>query len=281
LLYSKLYLYLVLIFFVLQHINPFYSLTKNKTVMKQEDLNQTTPRRGFLGILASGAAALGLATLASPLNLNAQTAPQKNAPKAAAAETNEADLWFNKLKGKHRIVFDATRPHEVMPFAWPAVFLMTNNATGSPASDCGVVVVLRHDAIPYAFEDRLWEKYKFSEVFKGAGELGPGFQAADAATAAKVRNPFWKPKLGDFKVPGIGAVAIGINDLQASGVMFCVCNAAMTVYSAIVADTMKMTPEDVMKDWKAGLLSGVQVVPSGVWAVGRAQEHGCKYCFAG
>jgi len=29
------------------------------------------------------------------------------------------------------------------------------------------------------------------------------------------------------------------------------------------------------------LFPGIQVVPSGVMAVGRAQEHGCTYCFAG
>jgi intracellular sulfur oxidation DsrE/DsrF family protein len=42
-----------------------------------------------------------------------------------------------------------------------------------------------------------------------------------------------------------------------------------------------MNADDVMKDFKANLIPGVQIVPSGVWAVGRAQEHGCKYCFAG
>jgi len=39
--------------------------------------------------------------------------------------------------------------------------------------------------------------------------------------------------------------------------------------------------EDVKKDWVANLLPGIQVVPSGVWAVGRAQEHKCAYVFAG
>jgi len=29
------------------------------------------------------------------------------------------------------------------------------------------------------------------------------------------------------------------------------------------------------------VLPGIEVVPSGVWAVGRAQEHHCAYCFAG
>ena len=240
--------------------------------MEQKE-KQTTDRREFLGTLATGAAAIGLSTLVTPLKLNAE-------PAMATEPISEADAWFAKVKGKHKIVFDATRPHEIMPFVWPRIFLITNSSTGSQESDCGVVVVLRHEAIGYAFEDRLWEKYKFAELFK-AGDVGPAFQAADAATAANVRNPFWKPKPGDFKAPGFGPVAIGINDLQASGVMFCVCNAAMTVFSNVVAMQTKMDPAEVMKDWKAGLLPGIQIVPSGVWAVGRAQEHGCTYCFAG
>ena len=93
-------------------------------------------------------------------------------------------------------------------------------------------------------------------------------------------NPFWMPN-PKYSIPGVGEVAIGINDLQADGVMFCVCDVAMTVYSAVVADKMKMKPEEVKKDWMSGLLPGIQVVPSGVWAVGRAQENGCQYCFAG
>ncbi|MFI5164908.1 MAG: hypothetical protein ACHQHP_06650, partial [Bacteroidia bacterium] len=240
---------------------------------------QTTPRRGFLGTIATGAAALGLTALASPFTLNAQ---QKAPAKAAMpkAPMSEADVWFGKVKGTHRIVYDATRTHEVMPFVWPKVFLLTNAATGSPEHDCGVVVILRHEGIPYAFKDEVWEKYNFKDLFN-AKDIGPAFQAADASSATKTRNPFWNTKPGDFKVPGFGDVPIGIKDLQASGVMFAVCNAAMTVFSAIAADGMKMKHEDVMKEWKAALIPGVQIVPSGVWAVGRAQEHGCKYCFAG
>ena len=92
---------------------------------------------------------------------------------------------------------------------------------------------------------------------------------------------FAKPAPGEYKIPGFGPVPIGINELQASGVMFAVCNAAMTVYSTVTADKMKMSAADVMQDWKSGLLPGIQIVPSGVWALGRAQEHGCAYIFAG
>jgi len=248
--------------------------------MKEESLEQNTHRRGFLGMLATGAAALGLTALTSPLQVAAQQGKGggKAAPKAMPK--NEADAWFDKVKGTHRVVYDATRPHEVMPFAWPAVFLMTNAATGTPASDCGVVVVLRHEGIPYAFQDKMWEKYNFAELFN-AKDHGPAFAAADAAVATKTRNPFWNAKHGDFQLPGFGIVDIGIKDLQASGVMFGVCNAAMTVFSAIAAQQKGMKPEEVMKEWKENLIPGIQVLPSGVWALGRAQEHKCAYIFAG
>lgn len=169
------------------------------------------------------------------------------------------------------MVFDVTQPHEIMPFAWPKIFLVTNGMTGSPENDCGVVVVLRHDAIPYSMGNQLWEKYKFGEMFK----IDDGATKAPATS-----NPFWQPKPGTYTVPGIGAVQIGINELQANGVMFCACNMALTVYSAVVAQQTNQDAAAVLKEWQAGLLPGVQLVPSGVWAVGRAQEHGCSYCFA-
>lgn len=248
--------------------------------MTENKLEQSTHRRGFLGILASGAAALGLTALTSPLQVNAQQGKGGGKPQQNNMQKSEADIWFEKVKGRHRVVYDATQPNDVMPFAWPKVFLMTNEATGSPASDCGVVVVLRHDGICYAFQDKMWEKYNFAEVFK-AKEVGPGFKAKDAETATKTRNPFWNTTHGDFQVPGFGAIDIGIKDLQASGVMFCVCNAAMTVFSAAVAGQMGLNAEDVLKEWKENVIPGIQVVPSGVWALGRAQEHRCAYIFAG
>jgi len=65
------------------------------------------------------------------------------------------------------------------------------------------------------------------------------------------------------------------------GAMFCVCEIALNVYSGFAAKAMNLSTEEVKKDWMSGLLPGVQIVPSGVWAVGRAQEKGCAYCYAG
>jgi intracellular sulfur oxidation DsrE/DsrF family protein len=231
--------------------------------MQTNNLNAES-RRNFLGKLAAGAAALGTVSF-TPFQAQA-------VPEFPDHEFADAEAWFNKIKGKHRIVFDATQPHELMPFAWPKVFLLTNAATGTPEKDCTAMVVLRHDAIPYALQSDLWAKYKMGELFKAHDPL-----TKEAAT----RNPFWKPKEGDFKIPGIGNVPIGINELQDSGVLFCVCSMAITVYSAVAADMMKMDAAEVKKEWLAGVLPNIQVVPSGVWALGRAQERGCAYCFAG
>jgi hypothetical protein len=49
----------------------------------------------------------------------------------------------------------------------------------------------------------------------------------------------------------------------------------------MVAQKTGMKPEDVKKDWIAGMFPGLQLMPSGVVAINGAQERGCSYCFAG
>lgn len=222
-------------------------------------------RRDFLETMVISTAVGGFSALAG-------TVSAQSLNSAPATTFSDADEWFKKIKGKHRVAYDATQPHGVFPFAWPRVFLLSNEATGTPENDCGVVVVLRHDAIPYAMEHRLWTKYNFTEMF----------HAPDPMSGKPIaQNPFWKPAPGSYQFPGIGEVEIGIDQLQDSGVMFCVCNAALTVYSAAAAQAMNMDAGDVYQEWVDGLLPDIQIVPSGVWAIGRAQEHGCAYIFAG
>ena len=231
--------------------------------MSRSTFKHATSRRGFIETVAAGAAVIGLSGLAAPMAVQAES---------ISPGMGSEEAWFDKIKGKHKMVFDATQPHEILPFAWPRVFLMTNQKTGTEEKDCTAMVILRHAAIPYAMEDKLWQKYKFGEMFKADDPL---------TKTAAVRNPFWKPKPGDYKIPGVGPVAIGINELQESGVLFGVCDMALTVYSAVAAEKSNQKPEDVKKEWLAGIHPGIQVVPSGVWAINRAQERGCSYCFAG
>jgi intracellular sulfur oxidation DsrE/DsrF family protein len=223
------------------------------------DRPDATGRRSFLGTLAAGATALGLSRL--PFGNEAQAmVATPNAP-----ADGSFDAWLNKIKGKHRQMYDAPEVHEGMALVWSRVFLMTNKQVGVPDDDVTAVIVLRHGGIPIAMNDELWAKYNFGKMFK----------VDDAKTKApSTRNFFrvWE----DFMLP-----ECGVEPLQKSGVLFGVCDMALTVFSSAAAKEMKMDPTECKKEWVAGLLPGIQIVPSGVLAVNRTQEHGCTYCFAG
>jgi intracellular sulfur oxidation DsrE/DsrF family protein len=219
-------------------------------------------RRSFFGKLASGAAALGATTLINPGRILGETMRVAPLP-----DDNSFETWLSRIKGTHKQVFDCMMPDGGMPLAWTRVFLMTNKAVGVEESDCSAVLVLRHEAIPLAMEDRLWAKYKFGKVFK----------VNDNSTKAPaIRNSFWKPKPKELPLPGMA-----VNELLDSGVLVGVCDMALTVYSSIVAGQMNINADECKKDWVSGVLPGIEIVPSGVLAVNRAQEHGCTYCWAG
>jgi len=78
-----------------------------------------------LGTITASAATIGLGSLLQPLQASAD-------PGILGQSVDDADEWFKKVKGKHKIVFDATEPNDVFPFAWPRVFLLTNEKTGTP-----------------------------------------------------------------------------------------------------------------------------------------------------
>lgn len=222
-----------------------------------KNVSNAKSRRTFLGLAAG--TAVGLTSL---------TAMKNPVDGIGVTAVVNAEDWFKNAKGKHRIVYDASEPHEGLPFIWSWVFYHTNNETGVDDDDMTAMVVLRHNAIPFALEDRLWKKYNLGAVFK----------VIDNTTKKPaVRNPYYVPGQGDFPFPTIE----GIQKMQARGAMFCVCNMALKVYSGIVAKAMEIDPDEAYQDWKSGVLRNIQIVPSGVWAVGRAQEHGFGYCYAG
>jgi intracellular sulfur oxidation DsrE/DsrF family protein len=217
-------------------------------------------RRNFLGTLALGTAAGSLTGFTPSAAANHQDSSKE--------VMHEADKWFEGIKGTHRVVYDGSTPHDGFPIIWNWAFYMTNNETGITDGDMTAMTVLRHSAIPFALEDRLWEKYKLGEFFSITDKL---------TKAPSLRNPFFEPKQGDFPMP----VIQGIKQLQERGAMFCVCNLALKVNSGALAQKMGLNPEEVNKDWLSGVLPGIQVVPSGVWALSRAQKNGCGYIFAG
>jgi len=221
------------------------------------DSNVSIERRGFLGGVAVSAAAAGLSAIAGGSSV------------AEAADTPDTDFkkWLAGINGKYRQVYDMPEPNNGMGLIWSWVFQMTGaQGYGVAEKDIGVVVVLRHNAIPIAFADPVWEKYKLGEVFK----------INDPVTKAPaIANPYYQIKSPDLPPDA------ALEKLLAKGVKVGVCNMAITFYSGVVAKQSGLSAEEVKKDWLAAVFSGVQIVPSGVLAVNGAQAKGCAYCFAG
>jgi hypothetical protein len=216
------------------------------------DINQDTidiaPRRGFFRRFG-GAITLGLAGLAS---------------KALSAETSTAAMdgpnWPGSLQGRHRQVVDAYAANDGFPLAFAYTFLVTNDSATS-------VVVLRHEALPIALGNPVWEKYKIGQYFK---IIDP-----ETKTPA-IKNPFLRPK------PGVlVADDFAIDRLLARGVVFGACHIALQVQSKMLADNAGVSADEAAKEWAANVVPGITIIPSGTWGVNRAQEAGCTYCAGG
>ncbi|MGA9835968.1 MAG: hypothetical protein WBQ26_01490 [Gemmatimonadaceae bacterium] len=217
------------------------------------DLGQfSTHRRGFITRLAG---AIGLAAVA-PSRLFAEP--------SGRGEDPQLEAWFNRITGKHRMVFDATAPNGGMPAIWPRIYLNTMHDTyPTPDADDTAVVILRHEGAPLALGDAMWAKYKFGEQLKVDDNGHPA-----------TRNVF--ATITGLPIPGLGVV-----ELLKAGVLIGVCNMALTVLSGTIAGKTGANADDVKRELLANVYPGIQLVPSGVMAVGRAQEKGCNYCYAG
>ena len=206
-----------------------------------------------------------MATVTNPLKTWYSNMPL---PLAETGSNRDAKAWFRQIKGNHRAVFDGSMPHGGFPVIWNWAFYLSHNETGSPDSDITGLTVLRHDAVPFALKSEIWEKY----------HLGENFNILDNTTQEpSLRNPYYEPGEKDMPAPGID----GIKALIDRGAMFCVCNLALKVYSAMVAHTLDLDPARAYAEWERAILPGIQLVPSGVWALGKAQQHGCAYIYAG
>src|SRR5262245_10524780 len=103
-----------------------------------------------------------LSSLGAAFALKPPTIPQQSVARSGSqpARHNEDD-WFDELGAKHRMVFDTTTPD-----GFGAALLFGNNfldvnknAYGLEYSDIGLVIVVRHNSTPFAFNDSIWSKY--------------------------------------------------------------------------------------------------------------------------
>lgn len=211
-----------------------------------------TPRRGFIGGLAAGAAALLVTRAASA--------------EAAVATTGAAydEAWVRRIKGKHRQVVDCTSHDDGFGVAYGLNFIdTTKEALNLTDADFTSVVSYRHWSMPLMLNDRMWERYK----------IGTVLNVTDPKTKAPAtRNVFRDAILGR---PGMTYEQV----MATRPVVMTACNVALSVISGAAAANAGVSADAAKEEWTANLLPGVVLVPSGVYAVNRAQQSGCTYCY--
>ena len=228
--------------------------------MHDSIITTATPRRNFLGRIAAGTMALGL-TAFTPLNACAT----EKTDSAASDTTSRKDEWPGTLKGKHKQLVDAFAFNKGFPLAFAYTFLLPYPA--SDASAASAVVVLRHEGFPLALTDAIWAKYKIGKTFN--------IMDPDTKKPAE-RNAFFHATPGSLPV-----AEMAIDKLMERGTTFGACNVALHIQSGMLASNAGVSADEAAKEWAAGIIPGMTIIPSGTWGVNRAQEAGCTYCAGG
>jgi intracellular sulfur oxidation DsrE/DsrF family protein len=215
--------------------------------------HDATPRRGFIGRVVAGGAALVAA--GSPREL-------LHAAPSVAAQRD----WMDELTGKHRTVFDTAAHKNGKPLAQAVNYLNAwRDAFKVPEREINLVIGVHGEAIPFVLGDALWARYKIGEQYELTNAVTRGAATENVFTAAHASSG------------GLVAPEQTVDALQKRGVRFIVCNNTVAAATRKLASAGFGSAEEIRPAILAGLLPGVVVVPAMVVALTQLQERGVKY----
>jgi hypothetical protein len=223
----------------------------------------STPRRDFLGWLGASTV---LAAAGSPL----RATPRPATPGPALPVSSDWDMsWVDRLKGKHRAVFDSPAVSEGDALFRAVMWRNQNKEVyGTDPADMSAVIVIRHVAIPLAMNDAYWEKYRIGKDVK---LKDPKTNKWTTVNPIRVTPPDTPPRWADFS----------LERFMAQGGTVLACNLAFgEVVSRVRKEEKLKTRDEAVARAKEMLIPGIILQPSGVFAVLRAQEAGCSYIMA-
>ncbi len=208
--------------------------------------------------------ALGLVTTALVAGMAMSgPAPLRRAERAASVGPR-GDAWLTGLKGKHRQLFDAPATGGGIPLVHVMNFYDTyNKAFGTPDRDINTVLTFYGSTTFHGLSDAMWAKY----------DLGAFLGEKDATGKPAIANP-WRTAP---QILGMAMPQASIETLQKRGATFIICNNALGIFSALVANARGLDKTAVYEDMKANILPGVTLVPGMVVAIEQAQMAGVTY----
>jgi hypothetical protein len=225
------------------------------------DSRALVPRRSFFsrfGLAVTAAGAVFGSRAVSPAAQSSQPAPDPLWRPARHAQ----DDWLDHLPGKHRLFFDTTTHDELSDAIRFAGNFFTGNKNGYALAeaDLAVVICLRHQSAPFAFTDAIWAKY-------GATLAARAKYTDPKSSQPPVSNPFAIPASDSDEPRGFASLA-------KRGVRFAVCNLSTHAIAGLIAQKTGGKADDAYNEITAALIPNGRLVPAGIVAVNRAQEHG-------
>jgi intracellular sulfur oxidation DsrE/DsrF family protein len=200
------------------------------------------------------------------MNTSSLQAQTRAAASAWQPMRHPADDWYDEIPGKHRTFLDAVSAHgvgEALHFA-SNIFTTSKSGYGLEASDLAIVIGLRHGATAFAFNDAVWTKY--------SEPLSAQTRMTDPKTnAASAKNPYNSPDRRDETFDAMIKL----------GVYFAVCDKSTQGLAGSLARRTEGQSDAVYKELLAHVIGNAHMVPSGIVAVGHAQERGYAYAYCG
>jgi len=221
----------------------------------------THDRRDFLTKLGLGAVALSGGAIVTPLGAG----ELDRMGEAFAAEPAWDMSWVEELqKVPYKAVFDSPSLADgAAPDLAAGIWDNFKEVYGTDSST-RMVIIMRQLGQVMAFNDTMWEKYGIGEERRVNDPL--------TRQPAK-RNPWAKAIAGD----PAWAIASKLDTLHARGAIFLVCNRASMNWATSAAERLKLDVEAVKNDVRNNLVPGAILMPTGVFALVRAQNAGCAY----
>jgi len=216
-----------------------------------------------MGAGAVGAGVVGTNILGSPA-VAAQAAGESGWRPARHAQ----DDWYDTIPGVHRYVIDTASAEGFGWGLWFAKNYYTANqdAYGLKDSDLAVIVVARHKSTSFGYNDAIWAKWG-KQLSEQAEFVDP-----------KTKEP---PKVNHYAGAGdIGQLTGTMDAVIKKGVQFGVCSMSTRGIATRIAKANGLEVDAVVKEITSNLIPNARMVPAGIVAVNRAQEHGYSFLFA-
>lgn len=218
----------------------------------------TATRRAFLDRLATGSVALGGLSLLGGLF----PAEAEAGVLAPSANADWDTRWTERLTGRVRTCFDVPEVESAYGVWRATIWARQYEATlGIPQRELSTALVLRHNAIVLAMTQAFWDKYGVADVAKATHPL----------TEQPTRR---NPALLDAS-DGVGEpyASFALPAFIARGGVALACDLALQQMVGLVAQVDRVTPEVARERALAGMVPGVILQPSGVFAVLHAQQQ--------